>query len=219
MEQSVIQEPNIYIVPFYLYDRVIDKTNSRADIDANIAKLPRLDRLDMSFYNNFFLIQFLAKSLGVGYVPTIHERTYEDFTNDIFKEFKIEADRFLMESLSSIVSVEDIRNIVSSLFILNSDKGFSKIEDINMSLINIDSLSSFVTYETTVRNEIIIILHDGFLNFCLKSPIVVFLLLLEGLFNVIVKNYGEGTLTKSDLIANLRYKYLLLVHAFQTYDK
>lgn len=176
MFNSPAKAPEVVLISDYNYK------NIKGDLK-NVEKLSTLDKRDFKELNYIFFNHLIKDHLGFDLFLSCRETTFESVMG-VLTQDRVEYE--LTEE-----SKQNMRDMLSSLMVGNQDPIYQDVERINVSLINNKQFNQFVTYKLNA-GVCYIILHPGFLNLLLKDPACVILLLLEGLFNYLVKNYGEN---------------------------
>lgn len=217
MDLEVIRPPRVFCIPVYLQDRV------KEDPDRNKEKMSPLDLKDFIFFNDIFLNTILGKSLGITYFPTNARINFVQFSNSL--QTVVDERLSKVEDFNNKVPFEvcNVNEFLQTLYVnpphVKEDgktSAYEELENINMNTINTDSIGDFVTYKITNVNDIIIILQDNFFNLCVMNPSKAFSVFLERLFNLIVKNYGEACIRKSEQLSFLRNAYINLLYTRNT---
>lgn len=202
----------IVIIPEYLshYFRKSDR-----GINSIVSSMPRLDRADYEFWEDFYY-HILLDSLVVDSnkdtesllfspvnVPMLFETFIERLYNSIFykKESGI--------GFKHINSKEDLREVFRSLYITSKEDNYSKLDNINMSIKTNGYKDVEKFFDVEINNlGVIITLKRGFTNLCLENSLCTILVFFERLFNCLIRQYGESIIIHDEYISKARDAYL-----------
>lgn len=182
----------VHIVPDYIW------SNIKSDPNNLIEKLSKYDKEDYQ-YTDGILKQLITDYLGIEVPISNRETSFDLFLNQIA----------LKHDLTNLFgsNVESCRKVFTSLFAQHAGDGSKELNDkiktIDMSIIKGEAFAQFVTYKL-VNNSVFIILNNGFTNLCCRKPLFVFLCLIEGLLNFVVRNFNEDIIASSSDLYKFR---------------